>query len=396
MEGWQVRSCVKPYDRHGPTRTPASARISAPSTLVTKHCMHAHAVHVHKSDLWLAPVRVLQCCLGALPLPPARAGPLPPPLPGMDLREKDSRQAQAHRHTCARPHAHTLLPSYTLSPWLSLSPLRSRCCGSTAPPRTSWTRTRCWGSTRGARAQPRHPPTSKSATCGCRCSSTPTSASTSLRTRWAVQSRPPPPTWGGGLWPWGVPSSHAMRCARARMRTTPIHPFWEHWPHYLPCHHSLAPHVRDPAPPPPTTHPPYTHARPCPRLLPLPLRAPPPPPLPLPRQAFQAVATSAKVLQDPGLRSALDARRSDAVLRKMAEAEAERQERERALRVARGEEAPGGEGAGGAGGARRAARRPSLPLPCVPNPAAHKAVCIRPRVLAAGSCNVCRVCVRGL
>lgn len=50
------------------------------------------------------------------------------------------------------------------------------------------------------------------------------------------------------------------------------------------------------------------------------------------------MATAAKVLQDSGLRSALDERRADLELRKKAEAAAAAQERERQWRVARGEE----------------------------------------------------------
>ncbi|GFR39678.1 hypothetical protein Agub_g150 [Astrephomene gubernaculifera] len=67
---------------------------------------------------------------------------------------------------------------------------------------------------------------------------------------------------------------------------------------------------------------------------------------PLAHEAFQAVATAAKVLQDSGLRTALDERRADAELRRAAEAAAAQQERERAWRIARGEEVaaagPGG------------------------------------------------------
>lgn len=59
-----------------------------------------------------------------------------------------------------------------------------------------------------------------------------------------------------------------------------------------------------------------------------------------PLQAFQALATCAKVLQDKDLRAKLDARREDAALRKMAQEAAAAQERERAWRVARGEELP--------------------------------------------------------
>ncbi|KAG2444929.1 hypothetical protein HXX76_001665 [Chlamydomonas incerta] len=55
-------------------------------------------------------------------------------------------------------------------------------------------------------------------------------------------------------------------------------------------------------------------------------------------EAFQAVATAAKVLQDSALRGALDERRADLELRKRAEAAAAVQERERQWRVARGEE----------------------------------------------------------
>lgn len=57
--------------------------------------------------------------------------------------------------------------------------------------------------------------------------------------------------------------------------------------------------------------------------------------------AFQAVVAAAKKLQDVGARAALDAAREDAELRKMAEAEAVRIERERAWRIARGEDTSG-------------------------------------------------------
>eukprot|EP00983_Pelagomonas_calceolata_P117495 1160421-Pelagomonas_calceolata.AAC.4 len=62
--------------------------------------------------------------------------------------------------------------------------------------------------------------------------------------------------------------------------------------------------------------------------------------------AFQAVSGAAKLLQDAGRRTALDAAREDRELRAMAEAEAAAQERARQWRVVKGEE-PAGEGGGG-------------------------------------------------
>lgn len=61
-------------------------------------------------------------------------------------------------------------------------------------------------------------------------------------------------------------------------------------------------------------------------------------------EAFQAVSKAAKTLQDGGLRQALDAQLEDAELRRMAAKEAEKQERERQWRVAKGLEAPGQRG----------------------------------------------------
>lgn len=59
-------------------------------------------------------------------------------------------------------------------------------------------------------------------------------------------------------------------------------------------------------------------------------------------EAFQAVATAAKTLQDSGARGALDAAREDVELRKAAIAAAQAEERARQWRVARGEEPAGG------------------------------------------------------
>jgi hypothetical protein len=64
--------------------------------------------------------------------------------------------------------------------------------------------------------------------------------------------------------------------------------------------------------------------------------------------AFQAVTAAAKVLQDTELRSALDAEREDRELRAKAQAAAIAEERARAWRVARGEEAPSTAGPGNA------------------------------------------------
>ena len=61
----------------------------------------------------------------------------------------------------------------------------------------------------------------------------------------------------------------------------------------------------------------------------------------VPAPCFQAVSKAAKTLQDSGLRGALDAQLEDAELRRMAAKEAEKQERERQWRVAKGLEAPG-------------------------------------------------------
>ena len=62
------------------------------------------------------------------------------------------------------------------------------------------------------------------------------------------------------------------------------------------------------------------------------------PPCTSPR--LQAVSKAAKTLQDSGLRGALDAQLEDAELRRLAAREAEKQERERQWRVAKGLEAP--------------------------------------------------------
>uniref|UniRef100_A0A7S3R7C5 J domain-containing protein n=1 Tax=Dunaliella tertiolecta TaxID=3047 RepID=A0A7S3R7C5_DUNTE len=61
--------------------------------------------------------------------------------------------------------------------------------------------------------------------------------------------------------------------------------------------------------------------------------------------AFQAVSGAAKLLQDAGRRTALDAAREDRELRAMAEAEAAAQERARQWRVVKGEEPAAGSGA---------------------------------------------------
>ncbi|GIL65882.1 hypothetical protein Vafri_19522 [Volvox africanus] len=89
---------------------------------------------------------------------------------------------------------------------------------------------------------------------------------------------------------------------------------------------------------------------------------------PLAHEAFQAVAASAKVLQDSGTRSALDERRADAELRRRAAAAAAAQERERAWRVARGEEAPVSAGPVGPSGPQRETWMTELPPEMVTQP----------------------------
>ncbi|GIL91130.1 hypothetical protein Vretimale_9578 [Volvox reticuliferus] len=91
---------------------------------------------------------------------------------------------------------------------------------------------------------------------------------------------------------------------------------------------------------------------------------------PLAHEAFQAVAASAKVLQDSEARSALDERRADAELRRRAEAAAEAQERERAWRVARGEEVPALAGPVGPSGPQRETWMTELPPEMVTRPGA--------------------------
>ncbi|GLI60597.1 hypothetical protein VaNZ11_002769 [Volvox africanus] len=89
---------------------------------------------------------------------------------------------------------------------------------------------------------------------------------------------------------------------------------------------------------------------------------------PLAHEAFQAVAASAKVLQDSVTRSALDERRADAELRRRAAAAAAAQERERAWRVARGEEAPVSAGPVGPSGPQRETWMTELPPEMVAQP----------------------------